>query len=230
MPFGDGQWNPVPGRLAAFDASNLNQLWSDDDNVLFAKSVPPTIADGKMIRATSANQVIVYGLLKPGAAPGPIPSPRPLCYSIEQKYANYGGEAGLLGHPTNPENSSGDQVGGKYRDYRGSVFGMTSTIFSQKERAGAPIPTCSVPVGESTSLDSSIYWSPKTCAHVVQGQIWDLWLRLGGVNGKLGYPIGDETLTPDHLGRMSSFEHGEIWWYPEKGAYLREKYKDGNVE
>ena len=44
--------------------------------------------------------------------------------------------------------------------------------------------------------------------------------KLGGVKGKLGYPIADETLTPDNLGRMSVFEHGEIWWYPDKGAHV----------
>jgi len=225
MPFGDGQWNPVPGRLVAFDASNLKQLWSDDDNVLWAKSVPPTIADGKVVRATAANQVIVYGLLNVGGSSRLIRSPRPqpraaLCDSIEQKYANYGAEIGLLGSPTGPERTTDDRVGGRYRDYRGSVFGMSSTILSQMERAGAPLPTCSVPVGESVTVDSSIYWSPKTCAHVVQGQIRDLWLQLGGVKSRLGYPTGDETLTPDQLGRRSSFEHGDIWWYPEKGAYL----------
>jgi hypothetical protein len=71
MPQGDGQWVPVPGRLAAFDAANLKQLWADSDDVLFAKSVPPTIADGKVIRATAANQVIVYGL-HPVAACSPV--------------------------------------------------------------------------------------------------------------------------------------------------------------
>jgi hypothetical protein len=226
MPFGDGQWNPVPGRLVAFNASNLHQLWSDDENVLWAKSAPPTIADGKVIRATAANQVIVYGLLKTGASPRPITSARPeqrfaLCDSVEQKYANYGAEIGLLGTPTAPELMTDDRAGGKYRDYRGSVFGMSRTVVSQPEPAGTPIPTCSVPVGKSTIVNSSIYWSPKTCAHVVQGQIRDLWLQLDGVKGRLGYPIADETLTPDQLGRMSSFERGDIWWYPDKGAYIR---------
>jgi hypothetical protein len=69
MPNGDGQGNPVAGILAAFDASNLNLLWYDGDPVLFAKSVPPTIADGKVIRATAAGQVIVYGLIPPSPCP-----------------------------------------------------------------------------------------------------------------------------------------------------------------
>jgi len=71
MPFGDGQWVPVPGRLAAFDATTLRELWEDDNDVLFAKSVPPTIADGKVIRATAANKVIVYGL-RPSVPCAPV--------------------------------------------------------------------------------------------------------------------------------------------------------------
>lgn len=35
-----------------------------------------------------------------------------------------------------------------------------------------------------------------------------------------GYPVGDETNTSDHRGRMSRFQQGEIWWYPEKGAFV----------
>jgi uncharacterized protein with LGFP repeats len=226
MPFGDGQWNPVPGRLAAFDASTLKQLWSDDDNVLFAKSVPPTIADGKVIRATAADQVIVYGLLgakgRAGIGPGVGSAQQLKCCTIEQKYANYGGAVGLLGMPTSDETPIDDQYGGRYRNYRGSAFGMTRTLASQNEPHGSPIPTCSVPKGATITVDSSIYWSRRTSAHVVQGQIRDLWLKLGGVKGKLGYPLGDETLTPDNLGRMSVFEHGQIWWYPDKGAYVKQ--------
>lgn len=231
MPFGDGQWNPVPGRLAAFDATTLRQLWSDDDNVLFAKSVPPTIADGKVFRATAADQVIVYGLIRAG---GPRPGPPPgFCYTIDEKYRNYGGRAGLLGSPIDHEKPTDDKVGGKYQDYRGSAFGMSHTIVSQAQPDDAPMPTCSVPVGKSATVISSIYWSPKTCARVVQGEIRELWLRLGGVQSKLGYPIEDETLTLDHLGRLSVFQHGEIWWYPKKGAYVRQQeqpYRKGSKQ
>ncbi|HEY6393547.1 MAG TPA: hypothetical protein VIX89_19860, partial [Bryobacteraceae bacterium] len=53
------------------------------------------------------------------------------------------------------------------------------------------------------------------------GEIRDYWLRQGGPKSKLGYPVADETYTPDHQGRMSRFEHGEVWWYPGKGAYER---------
>jgi hypothetical protein len=41
----------VPGRLIAFDANTLKELWSDSDLGFFAKFNPPTIADGKVFVA-----------------------------------------------------------------------------------------------------------------------------------------------------------------------------------
>jgi hypothetical protein len=222
LPNGDGQWNPVPGRLAAFDATNLKQIWSDDDNVLFAKSVPPTIGDGKVFRAIGGfpGSVIVYGSLAHGGSVIEHPPVGP-CLSIGGKYANYGGRTGsTVGVPVGDERPVGDKVGGRYQDYKGGVFGIASTVVSVKDHPGDPIPTCSVPKGRTMTVLSSIYWSPNTCAHLVQGEIRELWLKLGGAQGKLGYPIADETYTPDHRGRASRFQHGEIFWYADKGAHV----------
>jgi outer membrane protein assembly factor BamB len=38
----------IPGRLVAFDANTLDELWSDPDLGYFAKFNPATIADGKV--------------------------------------------------------------------------------------------------------------------------------------------------------------------------------------
>jgi hypothetical protein len=78
---GDAQWTNQGGILAAFDATTLAELWSDPptdgttqpapsptrgpDDVLFAKFTPPTIADGRVYRATYSNQLVVYGLRPP---------------------------------------------------------------------------------------------------------------------------------------------------------------------
>jgi len=61
-----------PGRLVALDATNLNELWRDDDVPFFAKFNPPTVADGKVFLPTFAQPdathpdglgwLIVYGL------------------------------------------------------------------------------------------------------------------------------------------------------------------------
>ena len=61
-----------PGRLVGLDATNLNELWRDDDVPWFAKFNPPTITDGKVFLPTFAKPdashadglglLIVYGL------------------------------------------------------------------------------------------------------------------------------------------------------------------------
>jgi len=234
LPNGNGQGNLVPGILVAHDATTLAQLWYDDDNITFAKSVPPTIADGKVFRTVLTNPdsftdvsnvtgvVIVYGLKRP---PFPRPRPRPdyLCYTMAEKYANYAGSLGILGTPISEEMAVGDKREGRYRNYRGLIMGFTRTLASTEASGHEPIPTCSNPKGKATPLESTIYWSKRTCAHVVIGDIRKLYLKLGGPKGELGYPIEDETYSPDHYGRTSRFESGEILWYSDKGAHVVHK-------
>jgi hypothetical protein len=81
-PQADGQWQKVAGYLVAYAAApggqgnrTLVELWRDSRPALFAKFCPPTIADGKVFRATFApngpepdnayigpGRVVVYGL------------------------------------------------------------------------------------------------------------------------------------------------------------------------
>lgn len=65
----------------------------------------------------------------------------------------------------------------------------------------------------------SIYWTPKTGAQEVHGQIRDAWASLGWEAGALGYPIGSEVVTPDKVGRYNVFERGSIYWTPSTGAH-----------
>jgi uncharacterized protein with LGFP repeats len=173
--------------------------------------------------------IIVYGLTPSKKGKREVTSvqqqaPPASCSTVQQKYADYGGRIGsVIGSPVDDERPVGDKAGGRYQDFKGSIFGMTSSITSIKDNPADPIPTCSVPKGMTMVVLSSIYSSPTTCAHVVMGEIRDLWLKEGGATGKLGYPIEDETYTPDRVGRMSRFQNGEIWWYLGKGAYLAPK-------
>ena len=66
----------------------------------------------------------------------------------------------------------------------------------------------------------SIYWTPETGAHVVCGAIRELWAALGWETCEfLGYPVTDETATPDGIGRYNHFEKGgSIYWTPDHGA------------
>lgn len=62
LPTVNGQWNNAIGRLAAFDALSLRQIWVDGDAVNYAKFNAPTVADGKVIRATFSDKMVVYGM------------------------------------------------------------------------------------------------------------------------------------------------------------------------
>jgi hypothetical protein len=176
VPKSDGQWQNVPGRLVAFDALTLHEIWRDDDDIAFPKFTPPTVAGGKVFRPTFADKLIVYGLKA-----GPDPAP---CDDIAQKYQNYTSADGFLGTPTIPESVAPDGVG-HYRHYQGG----------------------------------SIYWTPTTCAYEVHGAIRGKWSALGWETSLLGYPVTDETVTPDGIGRYNHFQHGSVYWTPLTGAY-----------
>ena len=62
---------------------------------------------------------------------------------------------------------------------------------------------------------ASIYWSPKTGAHLVYGAIRDFWQKLGWELSYLGYPVTDE-FQAGNL-RRSTFEHGNIDHDPATG-------------
>jgi len=67
--------------------------------------------------------------------------------------------------------------------------------------------------------NGSVYWTPQTGAHEVHGAIRVKWAQLGGHRSFLGYPVTDETGTPDGRGRFNHFEHGSVYWTPQTGAH-----------
>lgn len=65
----------------------------------------------------------------------------------------------------------------------------------------------------------SIYWSPTTGAYEVHGSIKDKWASLGWENSFLGFPVTDETATPDGFGRFNFFQGGAIYFHPNLGTF-----------
>jgi LGFP repeat len=71
----------------------------------------------------------------------------------------------------------------------------------------------------SVFTNGSIYWTPQTGAFGVLGAIRDEWAKVGWEAGILGYPLSDETTTPDAIGRYSVFQLGSIYWSAATGAH-----------
>ena len=61
-----------------------------------------------------------------------------------------------------------------------------------------------------------IWWSPRTGAREVHGEIHGLYRSLGADGGWLGLPTSDEFGIPG--GRRSNFQGGHITWSPTRGA------------
>ncbi len=68
--------------------------------------------------------------------------------------------------------------------------------------------------------DALIMWRRDGGAHAVYGSIGKKWDDYGGVSGRLGWPITDETSTPAGTARYNHFEHGSIYWSGSTGAHV----------
>ena len=60
---------------------------------------------------------------------------------------------------------------------------------------------------------------PTAGAHSVFGAIYQAWSRLGWETGVLGFPLTNELIPPDGVGRFNAFEGGSIYWSPRTGAH-----------
>ena len=104
---------------------------------------------------------------------------------------------------------------------------------ADRARLGTPTgPDMDLPVGDGgfyrEYTNGRIYQRPAADdCFAVYGDIFTYWFNeLGATGGRLGYPISDEHDSPHARGRVSDFEHGQIYWAPGSGAYLA--YGDGD--
>ena len=157
---------------------------------------------------------------------------------IQQKWTQLGGESGFLGKATTPETKTPDGVG-RFRHFEGgSIYWTRQTgahevhgaIREKWKQLGWETSFLGYPTtDESTPPDGrgrfshfqggSIYWTPETGAREVHGAIREKWAALGWETGYLGYPVTDETATPDTVGRFNHFQGGSIYWHPHTGAW-----------
>ena len=158
--------------------------------------------------------------------------------AIRQHWADLAWERGLLGYPQTDETTTPDGVGRFNHFENGSIYWTPATgayeVHGAIRQHWAHLGWETSPLGypqtdETTTPDGigrfnhfengSIYWTPATGAQEVHGAIHQHWADQGWEKGQLGYPLTDETTTPDGIGKFNHFQGGSIYWKPTIGAH-----------
>lgn len=159
--------------------------------------------------------------------------------AILTTYLATGGHV-VLGEPTTDETPTPDGRG-RYNHFRvntSSVYWSPETgahaVYGEIRRLWASMgwelgihgyPRTSelaTPDGRGRYNDfqnGGIYWRPNVGPRSVHGAIYQAWGRMGWEGGRLGFPLTNETTTPDRIGRYNHFEGGSIYWSPRTGAH-----------
>jgi uncharacterized protein with LGFP repeats len=164
-----------------------------------------------------------------------------VCGAIRDKYTALGGPSSFLGYPTTDETATPDNVG-RFNHFAnsGSIYWTPSTgawsihgaIQAKWASMGWERGVVGYPVTDETGTpdgvgrfnhfanSGSIYWTPSTGAWSIHGAILAKWASMGWERGVVGYPVTDETGTPDGVGRFNHFANGgSIYWTPSTGAW-----------
>ncbi len=164
-----------------------------------------------------------------------------VCGRIRDKYLALGGPSGFLGYPVTDETGTPDGAGRfNYFSNGGAIYWTAATdawsihgaILDKWASMGWERSVLGYPTTDESgapdgvgrfndfSYSGSIYWTPSTGARSIHGLIRDKFLALGGPTSFLGYPVTDETGTPDGVGRFNYFSNnGSIYWTPGTGAW-----------
>ena len=146
---------------------------------------------------------------------------------------------GILGYPTTDETGTPDKVGRYNHFENGSIYWTPDTgaheihgdIVKKWSGLGWERSVLGYPITDETTAPDkigkynhfergSIYWTPKTGAHEVHGDIRGKWSTIGWERSVLGYPITDETEIADNIGRFNHFENGSIYWTLANGPHV----------
>ncbi|KAG7294203.1 hypothetical protein NEMBOFW57_004273 [Staphylotrichum longicolle] len=172
--------------------------------------------------------------------------------AIAEKYRQLGGEAGFLGRATT-DLTQDIGIGGTlgyHINYTGGSIYWTGTegahviygqIYQKWMAAGGPKSNLGYPKTDETGTQDgkgcyndfaingadtgSIYWTSQNGAFLIYGVIWLKWKAIGRETSNLGYPVTDETSTPDGQCRFNDFAldgnpTGSIYYTQSLGAFL----------
>ncbi len=156
---------------------------------------------------------------------------------IRGTWAALGWEGGMMGFPTSGQLSTPNGVGLANHFQGGSIFSSPATgarevtpgirdawarVGWENGRLGFPT-THQLVTPDSFGRVShfqggSIFWSPATGAHAVDGGIRNHWASTGWERGGLGYPVSDAY--PIAEGFRQDFQGGRITWIRATGSTM----------
>lgn len=176
--------------------------------------------------------------IKTPALSDPVKLPPFSIHPIILKYWGLGGSSGWLGPATTTITICPDRVGSFQHYANGSIYYHPATgahevhglIRARWSSLGWERSFLGYPLTDETATPDgigrynhfqggSIYWSPSTGAWEVHGSIRGKYSALGWERSFLGYPLTNETITPDGIGRFNHFQGGSIYWTPGTGAW-----------
>lgn len=166
----------------------------------------------------------------PAAATSPVAAAPTGAFLAE--WTGLGGAAGTLGAPLGADYAV---AGGRAQDfaygriYSSATLGTHALYGAIHDRflAAGGVPVLGLPVSDESAVPGGratafergrILWSVGTGAHVVHGLIGSYYDAQGGPGSYLGLPTADESAVPGD-GRVSSFEHGRVYWSPTTGTH-----------
>jgi GH25 family lysozyme M1 (1,4-beta-N-acetylmuramidase) len=159
--------------------------------------------------------------------------------NIQDHWSAMGWETSPMGYPTTDETGTPDGIG-RYNHFNkngdiGSIYYTTQTgawsLHGNIRIHWADLGYEQSPVGYPTSDETgtpdnigrynhflnlttgsagSIYWTPNYGAWSIHGAIRTHWANLGWEASVVGYPVTDETGTPDGIGRYNHFQNPRI--------------------
>ena len=227
-PTGDAKREVIPGHMRS-DREDIpggfTKKQADQAELQEAQEKQSNTAARRVRRAAPANCRTYW------------PSPFKVCGAIRERYDQLGGPKSFLAWPKSDELGVPDGVGRRNEFINGFIYWHPSTgahpvttHFSIVwARNGWEAGALGYPTSDEFGLPGKtgrkqtfqrghIYGSLAGLASV-KGAIYDKWISLGAEGGPLGYPVSDETTTPDGLGRFNEFTGGMIYWHPELGAW-----------
>ena len=156
---------------------------------------------------------------------------------IQKRWSELGFEGSSLGFPTSDVLPTGGRDGTYQTFQNGAMYwsptrgvkaieGEIYRRFAAQGYEGGPLgwPTMDTSptaggVGRWQSFaGGTVYWSPTSGARVMNGPIYDRFLRTGYEGGPLGWPTSDVLPTGGRDGTYQTYQNGAVYWSPSRGA------------